>query len=208
MTDLTMRMRPSERSSIDALIQGYDAWATTYDRDVRDLGYRTPEHVADAVCHHIADHGARLLDVGSGTGLLGEALYQRGFRHLMGMDASHGMLIQAARKGIYRLLCRMMLGTPLGFPNRSFDGLVAAGVFSSGHVPPASLMTFERVVRPGGWIVFSLKWDGNFKTPFLAEIRRLEELGRWQPLTASAVYASWPHTDPGMQARVLVYKVL
>ena len=203
-----MRIRPCKRSSIDALIQGYDAWATTYDQDVRDLGYRTPQHVADVVGHHIEDRGAHLLDVGAGTGLLGEALYQRGFRHLMGMDASHGMLTQAARKGIYRLLCRMMLGAPLGFPNRSFDGLVAAGVFSSGHVPPAALMTFDRIVRHGGWVVFSLKWDGNFKEGFLAVLRQLEKKGRWRPCSASAVYPSWPQADPGMQARVLVYKVL
>jgi len=203
-----MPVRSSTLSSMDALFEGYDAWAATYDRDVRELGYRTHERVADAVSGHIANRGARVLDVGAGTGLLGEALYRRGYRHLAGMDASHGMLVQAARKGIYRLLCRMMLGGPLGFANQSFDGLVAAGVFSADRVPPASLVALARVVRPGGWVAFSLKWDGNYKEGFLAAIQRLEEKGGWQPFVASAVFPSWPHADPGMQARVLVYKVL
>jgi len=203
-----MRKRPFKPSSRDALIQGYDAWAATYDRDVRQMGYCTPEHVADAICGQIAQPDTLLLDVGAGTGLLGEALYRRGYRHLTGIDASHGMLRQAARKGIYRLLCQMMLGGPLGFAHQSFDGLIAAGVFSSGHATSESLMAFHRIVRVGGWIVFSLKWDGSFKIPFLAELRRLEEQGYWQAFAASAIYASWPHIDPGMQARVLVYKVL
>jgi len=193
---------------METLFQGYDAWAATYDRDVRELGYRTHEHVADAVSRHIENRGACMLDVGAGTGLLGEALHRRGYRHLTGMDASHGMLAQAARKGIYRLLCRMMLGGPLGFASRSFDGLVAAGVFSAGHAPPLSLTAFEHVVRSGGWVVFSLKWDGNYKDDFLAAIQQMEEKGCWQPYAASAIYPSWPHADPGMQARVLVYKVL
>jgi predicted TPR repeat methyltransferase len=207
-TDLMMRIRPFELPLSDALIQGYDAWATSYDRDVRDLGYCTPEHVADAVCHQIGDHDAYLLDVGAGTGLLGEEMYRRGYRHLMGMDASHGMLAQAARKGTYRWLSRMVLGYPLGFANQVFDGVMAAGVFSSHQVPPESLWDLHRIVRPGGWIVFSLKWDGNFKEAFLAAGQRLEEQGRWQPYGGSGVYASWPHADRGMQTRVLIYKVL
>jgi predicted TPR repeat methyltransferase len=203
-----MRIQPFKPTSLQALIQGYDAWATTYDRDVREMGYCTPAHVAEAVCRLIANRDALLLDVGVGTGLLGEALYRRGYRNLAGMDASHGMLKQAARKGIYRLLCEMKLGASLGYAHRSFDGLIAAGVFSSGYVPSEALTALDPIVRSGGWVVFSLKWDGNIKEPFLAEIRRLEKMGRWQALTASAVYTSWAHTDPGILARVLVYRVL
>jgi predicted TPR repeat methyltransferase len=172
------------------------------------MGYCTPAHVAEETCRLITHRDASLLDVGVGTGLLGEALYRRGYRNLVGMDASHGMLKQAARKGIYRLLCQMRLGASLGYAHRSFDGLIAAGVLSSGYVPPEALTALDHIVRSGGWVVFSLKWDGNIKEPFLAEIRRLEEMGRWQALAASAVYPSWAHTDPGILARVLVYRVL
>ena len=202
-----MRIQPFNWSSLSALTQGYDAWAASYEQDVREMGYCTPGHVADAVCRQFERRDVRLLDVGAGTGLLGEEVYRRGFRQIVGIDASHGMLIQAARKGVYRLLSRMVLGQPLGVANQSFDGVMAAGVFSSGFVPPESLLEFHRIVRPGGWLVFSLKWDGNFKNAFLATIQRLVEKGLWQPYTASDVYASWPRTDDGLQARVLVYRI-
>jgi SAM-dependent methyltransferase len=124
------------------------------------------------------------------------------------MDASHGMLVQAARKGIYGLLNRMVLGRPLGYASRVFDGLLAAGVFSSRHAPPESLLELSRVVRPGGSIIFSLKWDGVFESMFLPTIQALEERGRWRKQFWSPVYPSWPCTTPALQARVLVYRVL
>jgi predicted TPR repeat methyltransferase len=203
-----MQNLPFSAPSISALAQGYDAWASAYDRDVRNLGYTTPEHVADAVCRHLDRRNLRLLDVGAGTGLMGEKLYRRGYRHLIGMDASQGMLAQAARKGIYGLLSRMVLGRPLGYASRAFDGLMASGVFSSGQAPPESLLELRRVVRPGGWIIFSLKWDGVFESAFLPTIQQLEERGRWQRQAWSHVYPSWPRTAPALQARVLVYRVL
>jgi len=190
------------------LVQGYDAWAAAYDSDVRDLGYATPTAVAAAACQHFRKRDAHLLDVGAGTGLVGEELVRRGYRHLVGMDSSHEMLIQAARKGIYKLLCRMALGHPLGFPDHHFDGLVAAGVFTSGHAPPDALFELSRLVRPGGLMIFSLKWDGVFKKPFLAALKQLEDAARWERQSWSEVYSSWPQADNDLKARVMVYKAL
>ena len=203
-----MQKLPFRAPSMAALILGYDAWAATYDEDVRRLGYATPERIADALCECVADRNARLLDVGAGTGLLGKELHGRGFRHLIGMDASYGMLSEAARKGIYGGLSRMALGRPLGFANQTFDGLLAAGIFSSGHVSPESFTEICRVVRPGGWVVFSLKWDGIFENIFLPEIQLLEVTRQWQRHAWSALYPSWPGADPAMRARVLTYRVL
>jgi ubiquinone/menaquinone biosynthesis C-methylase UbiE len=135
-------------------------------------------------------------------------LHRSGYRHLTGIDASHGMLVQAARKGIYRQLCRMVLGRPLAFADQTFDGLAAAGVFSTGPVPPESLLELDRILRPGGGIVFSLPWDGNSETMFLEILQKLEARGRWRREEASDPYASWPRHDPALQARVLAYRVL
>lgn len=197
---------PFNTASHGTLLQGYDAWAAAYDKDVGDLGYATPEAVAAAACQHFRERDAHLLDVGAGTGLVGGKLYDQGYRHLVGMDSSHGMLVEAARKGIYQLLCRMVLGHSLGFPDHHFDGLIAAGVFTSGHAPPDSLLELGRVVRPGGLMIFSLKWDGDFKKPFLDALQQLECSARWQRQSWSEVYASWPHADTNLKARVLVYK--
>lgn len=204
---MTMRNLPFKGPSHGTLIQGYDAWAAAYDNDVHDLGYATPEAVAKAAGQHFRKRGVHLLDVGAGTGLVGEKLYRQGYRHLVGMDSSHGMLVQASRKGIYQLLCRMVLGHPLGFPDHHFDGLIAGGVFTPGHAPPDSLFELSRLLRPGGLIIFSLKWDGAFKRTFLAALQQLENSARWQRQSCSDVYSSWPHADAGLKSRVLVYKV-
>jgi len=204
---MTMRNLSFNAPSHDTIIQGYDAWAAVYDNDVRDLGYATPKAVAKATGQHFRERSAHLLDVGAGTGLVGEILYRQGYRHLVGMDSSHGMLVQASRKGIYQLLCRMVLGRPLGFPDHHFDGLIAGGVFTPGHAPPDSLFELSRLLRPGGLIVLSLKWDGAFKRTFLKALQQLEDSARWQRQSCSAVYSSWPHADAGLKSRVLVYKV-
>jgi SAM-dependent methyltransferase len=202
----TMPKRLFNASSHGTLMAGYDAWAETYDRDVQDFGYATPDAVADAVCRHFPERDARLLDLGAGTGLLGEKLYGRGYRHLVGMDGSHGMLTQACRKGTYRLLCRMALGRPLGFPDHYFDGLLAAGVYTPGHAPPDSLFELSRILRPGGIIIFSLKWDGKFKEDFLAILQQMTDTAGWRCQSWSAAYRSWPWADETQEARVLVYK--
>jgi len=203
-----MRNLPFSVPSLSALINGYDAWAPSYDRDVGELGYCSPENVADAVCRQVDHREALLLDVGAGTGLLGESLYRRGYRNMHGMDASHGMLTQAAHKGVYRMLSRMVLGRPLGFAPRAFDGLMAAGVFSSGHVPPESFLELDRLVRPGGKVVFSLKWDGTSENIFVPMLNRMVRSRRWQQEAASDLYASWPGANPALAARVLAYQVL
>ena len=202
-----MHHLPFSAPSQDTLIQGYDAWAAAYDHDVCDLGYATPDAVAAMVCQHFPKRDAHLLDVGAGTGLVGEKLHRQGYRHLVGMDSSHGMLVQASQKGIYQLLCRMALGHPLGFSDQRFDGLIAAGVFTPGHAPPTALFELNRIVRPGGWIIFSLKWDGAFKAAFLATLQQLEDSARWQRQTWSEEYRSWPRADANLKARVLVYQV-
>lgn len=197
---------PFHAPSLSPIVQGYDAWAEAYDSEVRDLGYATPAAVAAAALQHFRHPDAHLLDVGAGTGLVGERLACGGYRHLVGLDSSCGMLAQAARKGIYQLLCRMALGQPLGFPDHHFDGLLAAGVFTPGHAPPEALFEIDRLVRPGGVIIFSLKWDGMFKKAFLETLEQLEDAARWQRLSWSAVYSSWPRADQNLKSRVLVYK--
>jgi predicted TPR repeat methyltransferase len=201
-----MPKQPLNVLSHDILVKGYDTWAETYDHDVRDFGYANSDAVADAVCQYAPERDACLLDLGAGTGLLGEMLYRRGYRRLVGMDCSHDMLTQASRKGAYRLLCRMALGRPLGFPDHHFDGLLAAGVYTPGHAPPDSLFQLSRILRPGGLIIFSLKWDGVFKEDFLEILQQVKDIAGWQCQSWSAAYRSWPRADKTQKARVLVYK--
>jgi predicted TPR repeat methyltransferase len=44
----------------------------------------------------------KILDLGCGTGLVGQALYDKGFTNIVGMDISHNMMAIAAEKNIYK----------------------------------------------------------------------------------------------------------
>ena len=51
----------------------YDDWAPTYERNLQeDYGYIAPRLAADAFAEFCADKDTRLLDLGCGTGLVGQ----------------------------------------------------------------------------------------------------------------------------------------
>ncbi|MCH7907152.1 MAG: class I SAM-dependent methyltransferase, partial [Chloroflexi bacterium] len=67
--------------------------------------------------------GARILDAGAGTGLVGELLARAGYGDLNGVDISTEMIARARLKGVYRDLRRMELGKTLDFDSNSFDAV-------------------------------------------------------------------------------------
>jgi len=54
--------------------------------------------------------------MGCGTGLVGQYLKERGFKHVVGVDASKGMLEKAKEKESYESLQELFLGRPETFP--------------------------------------------------------------------------------------------
>ena len=89
----------------------FDQYAPRFDRElVEKLGYRVP----DAIAAMLADHGrnsfAHVVDLGCGTGLMGERL-RAGASFIEGHDLSEGMLARARAKGIYDDLQRTDLAS-------------------------------------------------------------------------------------------------
>ena len=103
----------------------YDQWAPEYDRDLaEEFEWISPQVAAELFARHMAP-GARILDVGAGTGLVGARLVSAGYRDLHAMDLSPGMLEVARQKNIYRKLWQMTLGENLAFATE--DGRVRTG---------------------------------------------------------------------------------
>ena len=159
------------------LVEQYDSWATDYDADLAACGYRMPPVICGLVVRHLPDTTAPILDAGSGTGILGEALHVLGYSDITAIDLSAGMLKVAAGKGIYRATRQMTLGEPLDFPNGYFAGVVAMGVLTVGHAPPASLDELVRITKPGGTIVFSMLHQEPVETEFRVKQDDLERRG-------------------------------
>jgi ubiquinone/menaquinone biosynthesis C-methylase UbiE len=62
----------------------------------------------------------KICDMGCGTGLVGEEMYNKGFRNIIGIDLSQGMLTEASKKcegKAYYELVQQALGSPATFPD-------------------------------------------------------------------------------------------
>ncbi len=107
--------------------------------------------------------GPRILDVGTGTGLLAlEAVRRWPAARVVGLDGSGGMLaVAAARVEVElspadRARLELVAGhaARLPFPDGSFDLVIASFVLQLVPVRSAALAEAHRVLRPGGRIAF------------------------------------------------------
>ena len=75
----------------DELQERYDAWAADYDPDVFSFGYVVPGIIAGLMGRYEPERDL-ILDAGAGTGIMGERLAHLGYKKLVAMDLSPGML--------------------------------------------------------------------------------------------------------------------
>ena len=102
---------------------------------------------------YVADKGAKVLDAGAGTGMVGEELAGQGFKRITALDMSPGMLATANEKAVYEELVVGELGKPLPFETDGFAGTTCIGVLTIGHAPPEALDELVRVTKSGGPVV-------------------------------------------------------
>jgi predicted TPR repeat methyltransferase len=166
----------------------YAEWAETYDTTmVAGLGYVAPTFFADRFAAVVPWRDGLVLDVGCGTGLVGEALSMHGFVRLEGLDLSEAMLAQAARRGIYQRQTIADLTLPLELTDDSFDAVVCSGTFTSGHVTAECLDELVRVLRAGGILAASVHnavWESG---GFVQAFDRLQHAGRLELIEMTAV---------------------
>lgn len=134
----------------------YDELADSYEQAVETNPYN--DHLAfPATTRLVPDvSGARVLDAGCGAGRHTAWLTERG-ASVVGMDVSRGMLGQARERVESAAFTRGDLSGPFGFREASFDGAISA--LALGYVRDwrAAFDAFARVLRPGGFLVVSVK---------------------------------------------------
>jgi SAM-dependent methyltransferase len=106
--------------------------------------------------------GARLIDVGCGTGRLAAALGEAGYI-MSGIDRSPGMLKHALGRGV-SAVCAGVDRLPFG--DSTFDGAISVAVMHHLKTPDlvrACIREMLRITRPQGTIVI---WDHNPLNPY------------------------------------------
>lgn len=143
-------------SSREALTQIYDQWAGSYDAHAEHRNSAQPKTVAEVFLNVIEDRGASVLDVGAGTGLIGELLKKQGYMRLSAFDPSQKMLDMAKEKDIYQAYHKGYLGDPLSFADNSFHAIVASGIFTVGHVDATVFPELNRILCASGKMIFAI----------------------------------------------------
>ena len=158
--------------SPDAMRKLYADWAQGYDTGFGVAqGYQLPAAVARAF--RTAGGQGPVLDVGAGTGLVGERLARAGVGPLDALDLSPQMLAVAADKGLYRDLVAGDLFDP-GLALGSYKGLVSAGTFTLGHVGPEGIAPLLRWLEPGALAVISVNLRHFEAAGFAAALAALD----------------------------------
>ncbi|XP_076368460.1 methyltransferase-like protein 27 [Tachypleus tridentatus] len=178
----SIQERPCEET-----MKYYKKWASDYDKDTSEAEYNGPDVTAEALAELQLPKTAKILDVAAGTGLVGEALRKRGFTNIDGLDGSQALLDIAKKKNVYLRYITALIGEGRRAPidDNEYDGVVLSGAFSPGHLYTDCLPELIRIVKPGGYICWSMRdfscYSERFKEDKFNEgVNELCRAGLWK----------------------------
>ncbi len=146
----------------NSLTKVYRDWAKKYDYD-NDyvLGTVSQSKSVNLLSTRLKNKTAKIIDVGCGTGLVGEKLKAKDFIYFDGIDISKDMLSIAKSRG-YRNLFLGSLNKKLPLLDNAYDTAMCVGVFTHGHVSSDGFNELCRIVKPGGYVCFTIN-EGVFE---------------------------------------------
>jgi predicted TPR repeat methyltransferase len=177
----------SYQSSKD-LERFYNDWAHEYDDYTKDVNYILPDQVAkiffDIISSnsHTEEKGDKILDIGCGTGLLGESFSSiNEDLWIEGVDISSSMIGIASlkRKKNFKPVYDWMITDDLTDPKlllqNYYDYFISSGTFTLGHLGPDDLVNSLSYLKPQGTAVISIKEDHFIKDDFEQMFLKLED---------------------------------
>jgi len=196
----------------DTVEREYDKFAETgaYDESFAEWNYVGPQTAA-AIVRNYVPLSSTIMDAACGSGLTGTALRDLGYTDIHGMDISRSLLKLAEKTGAYSSLRKVdMQEFPLPIEDGTYDSVNFIGAltyFETNEI----LKEFCRIVRPGGYIVFSQRDDIMRNRNYGEQLRELEEMGLWKRMFATEPMPYLPkHPEYGTKINVqyFVYEVL
>ena len=192
------------QSEIDkqTMAKAYARWAPVYDLvfgAVFERGRMASIEAAERAC----PSGGCILDVGVGTGI-SLVDYSRSNR-IVGVDYSEPMLRKAQERVVEHKLSNVetlavMDAKHLGFPDASFDVVVAQYVITAVPEPEATLDEFVRVLKPGGEIVLvnHIGAEAGLRRAFEQWFSPVARRLGWRPEFPWARLAQWAERTKGV----------
>lgn len=143
------------------VIQQYESWAKSYDDDKveiirKDVGIELDEFVDRILDHCRLNTGQKVIDVGTGTGLIAVSIAKRlsGDCEILGIDIADTMLekakIRIKEDGVDKsIVIKKASALDIPVDNAMYDLVVC--VFAIRHMDiKEALKEFTRVLKPGG----------------------------------------------------------
>jgi len=162
----------------------YDDWAGSYDEDCSEICYEAPSIMVDLFLQVVErpplqEESLKILDVGCGTGFVGNILAERGFTTVDGCDLSEPMVEEARRKQAYReLFGGVNILHNNTWPPSKYDAVLCSGLFTHGHLKPSALGDLVQMAKQGGLVVISARACYYEQQNLEDEIQRLVNYGK------------------------------
>ena len=167
------------------LARYYDDSASQYDDYVNQVKYILHLKVAAEYVMNVSSWG-RILDIGCGTGLLGQAISNiLPSMQIDGVDISPEMLgiakekqNQVLTRPSYKNLFLHDVTKDWSFTDTRYDALVSSGVFTSGHLMPKDIVSSLKLLLGRGLFLSSIKKNHYEEYGFEQVIQQLFDDGR------------------------------
>lgn len=146
------------RMSDEGLLETFEDFAPSFDERMRELEYRAPQLLAQAVWDVIGPPTANLLvlDLGCGTGLVGEQ-FRQWASVLHGVDISPGMVELMQRRTLYDHVFIAEIMSWLPEVNDTYDLVVACDVLIYMGDLTGLTRGVSRLLTPHGHFGFTLE---------------------------------------------------
>lgn len=182
------------------ITRAYARWAPVYDLvfgAVFERGRRASIAAAERI-------GGRVLEVGVGTGISLPDYSPK--TRLVGIDISGPMLRRAQERVREQKLdnveaLAVMDVAHLGFPDETFDAVVAQYVITAVPDPDAALDEFARVLKPGGEIILvnHISAESGMRRAFELQFAPVARRLGWRPEFEWARLQAWIDRNPNMR---------
>lgn len=163
-----------QRADDEYLRQLFDTFASSFDQNLTELGYRAPELLASSLGEYVATDGRlEILDAGCGTGLCGPLLRSMA-RRLVGVDLSAGMIDKARPRQVYDELVVGELCAFMRERAQCFDAVISADTLVYFGALEEASAAARQCVRPGGVFAFTVERLVDSDQPY-----RIQPHGRY-----------------------------